>query len=665
MKYRGVDYYAEAWPEERWDEDIRMMSEAKINMVKIGVFSWARLEPEEGVYDLEWFKRLADKISEAGIRLFVGTPTAAPPAWLTSKCQEVLNYDENATRVPHGLRRHYCPTSPLYREFCAKIVDEIAKSVSGNKMLAAWQIDNEIAIGETGPCYCAQCKEAFREWLKKKYGSLAALNNAWNTVFWSCDFSEWEQIVPPFPRPAWQLDYIRFQSDAFRDFIGAQIQIIRKYDQKSLITTNSWIGLNAPVDAVKIFESLDVASYDCYINYHGSLQTYRASLDLYRNLKEPSRPFWIAETGAWNCVTAEDDSLSALRAWAYEFIARGADAMLYFRWRQSVMGEEDHPAILNWSGRKTSQYEKVKELFAELDSLSGELENLPLPQAQVAIIWDPQTALLNRIKDGDYMDNVIMAHSLMDKMNIACDILPLRDSLDIRKYNLLILPQLEKADRIFAAKLESFISDGGVVLAQTRLAISDENGKYLPETSPVFMHELFGIEINERWNISGLPRYGPVQFVRDSARRDEPEVSVDFCFSGLRAKGVKYMEALEILSDDVEILAEYSSGALKGRPAVAMNKHGKGFAFYQGCWMDEKSSLEIIKRAAEKAGINYKPDIPEAIAVLKRGRIRFYINNSNKACNVKLEFGGDILVGQCANGVVELGPYDVCLMKEE
>ncbi|MHC4873462.1 MAG: beta-galactosidase [Planctomycetota bacterium] len=663
MKYRGVDYYAEAWPEERWDQDISMMKKAGINLVKIGVFSWAKLEPKEGCFDLDWFVRLADKISAADLNLFIATPTAAPPAWMTAKYPEVLNFDAQGNRTAHGLRRHYCSASPLYREFCRKIVAQMAAALTGNQNIIAWQIDNEIAFGETGPCCCSQCTERFKAWLKKRYGSLENLNNAWGGAFWSGDYSAWEEINPPYPRAAWQLDYIRFHSFLFKEFINDQVEVIRKYDESSIITTNSWLGLNAPVDPLEIFEPLDVASYDSYINYHGSLQAYRAAFDMYRNIKNPARPFWIAETGAWNCMTAEDYSFEALRAWVYEFFARGAEAVVYFRWRQSVMGEEDHPAILGWSGKPTQQYEKIKEIFCEFDLLKDKIKDLPLPKAEAAVLWEPDTALLQQIKTGSYRDNIILADDLLNQQGILPDILPVREELDLSGYKLLILPQLERVEQFLADKIISFVEDGGVVLAQPRLGLIDKNGKYIPETAPSLLKELFGVEINERWDIRGTEKYGPVQFVPVEQKAEESLVKIKFTSADINAAGHSHMEKLEI-NQDLNILAEYKTGLLAGTPTVTENSYGKGKAIYQACWLDESGSAKLFDYAADKAGIAKTAKLPENVSAVKRGKLRFYINSSNKKYSFPLVKSGEKITGVIDNDSVQLKPYDVCIVRE-
>ena len=277
MKFRGVAYYPEAWPRERWDEDIALMRAAGINLVRMGEFAWARFEPGEDRFDLGWWTDICDRMRRAEIQVLACTPSAAPPAWLTSRHPEVLAVAADGSRPPHGLRRHYCPNAPHYRERVAKVNRRIADAVRGNPAVIAWQIDNEIAP-EPFLCHCEVCAAGFREWLRARYGTLAALNDAWGNAFWSGDFSDWEQIRPPRYRPSWRLDYQRFQDVSFRDFIQGQAATLRAVRADWTVLANLWVGLNPIADAALLNEGLDVAAYDGYWDCYASREHYSAIL---------------------------------------------------------------------------------------------------------------------------------------------------------------------------------------------------------------------------------------------------------------------------------------------------------------------------------------------------------------------------------------------------
>jgi beta-galactosidase len=663
MKYRGVDYYPDVWPEEGWSEDIQLMSDANINLVKLGVFSWSRLEPNEGKFEFDWLEKVSSILTNKNISIMLATPTGSPPAWLTCKYPEVLNSDHSGNRrIPHGSRRHYCPSSDLYLEKSLIITEKLALFAKDNKNIVAWQIDNEIAVaGECPPCQCSRCTTTFRSWLESRYNTIENLNKAWNTLFWGAEFTSFKQIEPPYPQTSWQLDYLKFQNELFSDFIAAQVTVIKKHNSQANITTNSWAGFGSATDINRIASFLDFVSYDCYMNYHGNVQTYQASLDLYRNLKPEGKPFWIAETGAWNCVTTEDNSLDALKAWQYEFIARGVEAVIYFRWRQSIMGEEEHPAIVGWSGKPTVQYQKIKESFNELSEIEKKLGNMPLPESEAAILWHPDLALLQHIDSNNYSDNVILADNILNSIGILPQIIPVTENINLNKYKLIILPQFELVEDYLADKLTDFIKNGGALLAQPQLAVRDINGKYLAKSTPDLCHELFGITIDNRFSIKGTPRYGPVQFIKDEERSNDIEtVDIQGDLFKNKAIGHQFMEA-PFPAEKTRIIAEYKSGIFKGLPALTENSFYKGTALYQACWLDEASTSLLFKYAADIAEVKPDQNHSSTLTSTKRGKYHFYINHSKTECIIKLPEESKVIYSEKLDRSLNLEQYGICI----
>ena len=660
MKYRGVIYYPEAWPRERWPQDIAMMRDAGFNLVRLGEFAWSRIEPLEGKFDLEWLESVVDLFHAASIKVMLSVPSAGPPPWLSTNYPETLLHDENGHPHPLGIRRHYCPTSPRFREAVVAVTRALGKAFAEHPAVVTWQIDNEIAIGETSTCNCEHCIATFHEWLKQKHKTIANLNTAWNNVFWSSEFDSWEQIKPPFHRNSARLDWHLFQSAVFSDFIKQQSEILRSINHDWTLTTNSWIAINPSLDLVEIFRDLDVASYDCYVNYHGTLQAYRATWDLYRNIKQTPAPFWIAETGAWNCLTTLDNSLDALRAWFYEFFARGVDAVIYFRWRQSVMGEEHHPAVLTWSGVETDQYRKLQSIFKEFCKFEDEFTGLPLPDAAAAVVFDQKTALLAYCeKNSDYTNAVVIADELLNKMLLTPDVVPMEFCRDLSKYKLIVLPQLARVDKAFAEVLRKYVADGGVVLAQVRLGQIDNEGKRLLTTAPALLQDVFGIRIDERWDIKCTPRYGPAQYEPPAEGKTASHVRLEF--EGIKGKGYRHME--KICPNGCEVLGEYVSGILAGHPFLSVNKYGSGLAFYQAVPADSATEERIVAMAARRAGLVPVHDIPGEVSVIKRGDILFHINNSSVSQAIPRPLNSEVLFGTVNATSITLKPFDVCVVK--
>lgn len=671
MKYRGVAYYPETWPPERWDHDIRLMVEAGFNTVRMGEFAWARLEPRDGEFGMEWWLDVIERMRRAGMRVMLCTPTAAPPAWLTHGAPEVLWVDETGRRKAHGGRRHYCPRSPRYREFAARIVRRMGEAVRGNAAVVAWQIDNEVAPDGVGAfCCCEECTLGFRDWLRARYGDLKTLNAAWGNAFWSGDFSDWEEIAPPYPRLSWMLDYARFQSASYADFVAAQAGILREINPDWKLTTNQWTGLTAGLNTAEMFASLDVATLDAYQEYYASREFYAATFDLYRNLKGAPRAFWHGETNAWNPSATQRDGLAALRPWAWLSFAKGAEAYLYFRWRQSPMGEEDHPAVLDWSGEPGRPYRQVQAVMKEMASLEPQLRDLPLPEAQAAILFDFDSAYcdLLRLKSTDWRagcrEHVVEAHATLSRMGIAADVLPAREGMDLSRYRLLVLPQLEMVSPELAATIERFASTGGVVLAQPRLAMLDSNGKYLLTPMPGGMTGLFGVTVRER--CSPVERYRRSHAFSPAPERAPVDIDVELDLdAGPRSvHGRHYMEMIEP-APDARTLARYRSGLYADGPALTGREHGNGFAFYQACWLDESATREVLAHAAGRAGLAVCKELPPNVDRLRRGRLCFYLNHTGQPVDVPLRAPGKALVGAVRGRVVKLDAYGVCIVREE
>lgn len=231
MKF-GVCYYPEHWPQTRWPEDAQMMRAMGLEIVRIAEFAWAKLEPTPGQYDWSWLDEAIDVLAKAELEIILGTPTVTPPAWLTRAHPEILRVDANGRARDHGTRRHTCPNSPTYRQFSRQIVRAMGERYGSDPRITGWQIDNEFGGGGTARCYCENCAKAFRDWLQARYGTLAALNNAWGTIFWSQTYTDWAQIRPPSDHidkknPSHVLDYYRFASDSFVSYQQEQVDILR------------------------------------------------------------------------------------------------------------------------------------------------------------------------------------------------------------------------------------------------------------------------------------------------------------------------------------------------------------------------------------------------------------------------------------------------------
>ncbi|MEU1268477.1 beta-galactosidase, partial [Streptomyces sp. NPDC005799] len=392
----GGDYNPEQWPEEVWAEDVRLMREAGVNMVSVGIFSWALLEPSEGTYDFSRTDRILDLLHDHGIAADLATPTAAPPAWFFVQHPEALPVDRDGRTLSYGSRQTFCPSSPAYREAALRITGELAERYADHPAVVMWHVHNEYGC-HNAACYCDTSAAAFRTWLRAKYGEdLTALNHAWGTTFWSQWYYDWDQILPPratgaVPNPTHQLDWRRFCSDELLSLYRAERDLLRTVAPSVPATTNFMV--NFSFDALDYWRwapELDIVSNDHYLQSTDTASEIDIAFsgDLTRSLA--GGPWLLMEhsTGAvnWQPVNRAKGP-GEMRRNALAHVAHGADGIAYFQWRAAKAGAEQwHSAMLPHAGTDSQIWRDVVRLGADLGSLAEVRGSVST--AQVAVVWD-------------------------------------------------------------------------------------------------------------------------------------------------------------------------------------------------------------------------------------------------------------------------------------
>ncbi len=630
MKLFGCAYYPEAWPRQRWPKDISLMKKAGINAVRLGEFNWSQFEPNEGIFHFSDYEMIIDQLYKNGISTLLCTPTASPPKWMSSNYPDILKMDEFGRRVSDGNRRHYCPSSMKFREFSRRITLKMAEAFKDFPNVFGWQLDNEIsAEAESGFCVCPECAKRFRDYLRNKYQTIEKLNEAWNGAFWSGRFTTFNEIQAPFKRTNWKAEYAQFMSSLYTALAYEQRDILKRVNPAWKITTNSWTSFIPDIAPDEIFHGLDYTSCDTYIN-NDVIEFTHSVWDYYRNLKGTPLPFSVAETGAWNHVTVHENAMKALRAWVWDAFAHGAENFFYFRWRQSVMGEENHPAILPWSGNPGEAYRAIAKTTNEIMTFSKGHPDLPLPENDVAIVTDRLTGYITKYRDdGDYtyFHSIVRANQALNRCGVVADILPVSTLAEatLKKYKLVVLPQMEHVPDKVAEQLKSFVKNGGKLFAQCRLNRMDEYGKFRQESFPVNLKRLFGLHIDESSEIRKEADFGPFEYNQRSPVSDNLLLAADFL--GRKINLISHME--KIIPDQCRILETYSDGCYKNIPLFTEHNG----AWYLAAPLDEAGMILAFERILNDAGIEYVP-IPAKCMRIKRGDIVFYINNSPQRRNV-------------------------------
>ncbi|NUR90892.1 MAG: beta-galactosidase, partial [Nonomuraea sp.] len=375
----GADYNPEQWPREVWDEDVRAMRAAGVNIVSLAIFSWARIQPSADVWDFAWLDEVIDLLHAHGIAVDLATATASPPPWLTAAYPQVLPVDREGRTVWHGGRQHWRPTSPIFREHALRLTRAMAERYGSHPALAAWHVNNELGCHNVHD-YSDDAAAAFRDWLRSRYGTLEELNRAWATTFWSQRYGDWTQILPPrlaasYVNPTQQLDFLRFSSDALKDHLRAERDLLRELTPDVPVTTNFMVmGETKGMNYADWAAEVDFVSNDHYVQPGPQAQD---ELSFSANLTgrlAGGRPWYLMEhsTSAvnWQPVNLAKQP-DALARDSLTHVAYGADAVCFFQWRQSAGGAEKyHSAMLPHAGEDSEVFRSVAELGATLAGLA-------------------------------------------------------------------------------------------------------------------------------------------------------------------------------------------------------------------------------------------------------------------------------------------------------
>lgn len=393
----GAAWYPEQWPQSHWERDLELMKQAGFNVVRVGEFGWSSMEPAEGRYDFAWLEQAIRMAERHGIKVVLGTPTDAPPAWLTTRYPEVLRVGADGLPSEHGGRRQFSYASDEYRRFSRGIVAEMVRRFGRDPNVIGWQIGNEY----TDESFDAGTRKQFQDWLRARYGTLDALNAAWTTPYWSQTYSDWSQIPlnASAGNPGWMLDHRRFVTDTWRSFQKNQIDVIRAgADAGQFITTNvGGLGVATNWDKYAVNADLDVASWDPYVGT-GHLDAYRSGAvnDAVRGWKRKN--FWVMETqpGFVNWSPLNNALYRGeTRAMAWQEVGHGADAILYWQWRSALNGQEQyHGALVGPDGEPLPLYGEVQQLGRDFAAANDTLVGTsPVAEVAIASTYDSRWAI--------------------------------------------------------------------------------------------------------------------------------------------------------------------------------------------------------------------------------------------------------------------------------
>ncbi|HEX6685454.1 MAG TPA: beta-galactosidase [Candidatus Limnocylindrales bacterium] len=615
----GGDYYPEQWPAEVWAEDMKLMGECGVNLVSVGIFAWARVEPRPGQFEFGWFDRVMDNLAEAGIGASLATMTASPPPWLSYGYPQMLPEKPDGSKLWPGSRQHYCPSSPVYREHAARLVERVAQRYSQHPALTIWHVGNEFGC-HVRQCFCDVSAADFRRWLRERYATLDALNEAWSTTFWSQQYGDWEEIMPPreaptFLNPGQRLDFARFSDDAILQCYLAERDIIRRHSDKP-VTTN-FIGLvHKPIDSYRWAAEQDVVSFDSYPDPLDPRAHVDAAFayDLVRSARG-GQPWLLMEQAPsavnWRETNAPKPP-GTMRLWSWQAVAQGADAVMFFQWRQAAGGAEKfHSAMVPHGGTETRTHREVRALGQELSAwaeLQGRIE------AEVALLhdWDNWHAVEGDAHPGEV--DLMAAHRahyapLFDA-HVTCDVV--HPSADLSKYKLVVVPNLYLMRRETAEKLTAYVRDGGTLVVSFFTGIVDENERAYQGGYPAPLREVLGVRVEEFWPLPSGGGGAVSVLAGDGAYH-----------------GTVWSEWVQ--TEGAQVMATFGDGFLNGRPAITRHELGNGVAWYLATRPEPELMRVILDRACADAGVRpVLPGLPAGVQAVKRGEYLILLNHGER-----------------------------------
>ncbi|NHI15868.1 beta-galactosidase [Microbacterium excoecariae] len=620
----GADYNPDQWSREVWDDDVRLMKKAGVDVVSVAIFSWAKLQPAPGVWDFAWLDEVIDLMHANGIGVDLATATASPPPWLTMAHPEVLPVTAEGHVLSQGARQHWRPTSPVFREYALTVVEKLAERYGSHPGVVAWHVNNELGCHNAYD-YSDDAAAAFRAWLADRYGDIAGLNHAWGTAFWSQAYGSFDEVLPPrlaasFPNPTQQLDFARFSSDALIDYLVAEREVLNRITPDVPVTTNFMItGGTRHADYAAMAKEIDFVSNDHYVTADRDELAFSAAIT---SGVAGHRPWFLMEhsTSAvnWQPVNRPKRAGELIRD-SLTHVAHGADAVCFFQWRQSSAGAEKyHSAMVPHAGEDTRVYRDVVELGRILQGL-GDVVGSDRDPAQVAILFDWQSWWGSELDSHptellEYRREALEWWTALANLGIRADVVP--TDADLAGYRMVVAPVLYSVPEALADTLRAYATAGGhLVTTYFSGAVNEHDHAYLGGYPGAF-RDLLGIRVEEF----------------------RPLFAGETVPLSIGTNGSLWSEPIDVVAGDVEVLATYEHEELGA--AVTRRPAGTGSAAYVSTRLGLDGLAAILPELLSGAGVT--SELPEALRssvelVVRagaNGRVRFFINRTDDAVDL-------------------------------
>ena len=641
----GTAYYPESWDNARVRYDAKLMAEAGITCVRMGEFAWSHMEKEDGKFDFTFLHDAIKIFQEYKIEIVLCTPSSAAPAWLCKKHPEILRVTRTGLKAWFGVRDHTCYTSKIYRKYLLRIVKKMAEEFKGYSNIIAWQLDNELGCSRFPECFCPECQEAYRKFLKKKYRTIANLNKLWATAFWSGEYSSWDELelegYGENMGACRTLASAEFRSANGTDFLNIQSEVIRKIIPGAVIGTNNLIRY----DRNEGFAKLDFAAEDYYPTAQTPLAESVFRTDIYRGII-PGKSPWMLETPPGPGAPLKD--LTKLYFWL--FAGHGYDHIFYFLWVNHPAGnEKTHKTVLTQFGAPGVQYKRLSGIIHEADEILKKYPQLPMPEPETALIYDYHASWIYYMsyvgEENSYIWQQRNFHEALFRTGYAPEIISSKH--DFSPYKVIVLPLHAHMDKKLAEKLEEFVKAGGVILMNGRSAAYDKYSKNLTESGPEHLKELFGIDIADGLEYASqgfMPNY-------PSACKTPEEALAKSIVAAGKLNGKKVCGTVDhwvggVTLTRAKALLTFQNSIYKDMPFLTVNKFGKGYALYCAADLIDKSLMQEITLYCESLAKLPKKEIPENVDISRRGNLIFISNFNDSSIDFPVPYKGKNIMGK-------------------
>lgn len=600
----GGDYNPDQWPEEVWDDDVRLMKKAGVNLVSVGIFSWAKIETSEGVYDFDWLDRIIDKLGEAGIAVDLASATASPPMWLTQAHPEVLWKDYRGDVCQPGARQHWRPTSPVFREYALKLCHAMAEHYKGNPYVVAWHVSNEYGCHNRFD-YSEDAEHAFQQWCEERYGTIDAVNDAWGTAFWAQRMNDFSEIVPPrfigdgnFMNPGKLLDFKRFSSDALKAFYIAERDALAEITPNLPLTTNFMVSASGSVlDYDDWGDEVDFVSNDHYfIPGEAHLDELAFSSSLVDGIARKD-PWFLMEhsTSAvnWREINYRKEPGQLVRD-SLAHVAMGADAVCYFQWRQSKAGAEKfHSAMVPHAGEDSAVFRDVCELGADLNKLSDEgILGSRLAKSRVAVVFDYESEWATEhtatpTQHVHHVDEPLAWFRALADQGVTADVVPVRGAWD--GYEMVVLPSVYLLSEETTRRVRDYVVGGGRLVVTYYTGISDEKDHVWLGGYPGTIRDVVGVRVEEF-----MPMGNDFTGVPDRLELSNGAVAHDI------------VDVIGSVDESATVLATFKDNpwtGMDGVPAIVANTFGEGRSVYVGARLGREGLALSLPEILESLGM--------------------------------------------------------------